>query len=136
MKPNRIRMTRQRKAILKALKETDSHPTADQVYLMVRHQIPNVSLGTVYRNLEILCEEGAIQKLEMGRTQMRFDGRMDLHHHIRCVKCGCIGDIIIEPINLNDTMLASRTNFEITGYQLDFSGICPECKKKSPGMVN
>jgi Fe2+ or Zn2+ uptake regulation protein len=133
---NRIRMTRQRKAILKVLKETDSHPTADQVYMMVRNQIPNVSLGTVYRNLEILCEEGVIQKLEMGRSQMRFDGRMDSHHHIRCVKCGCIGDIIIEPINLNDTMLASRTNFEITGYQLDFSGICPECKKKLPGMVN
>ena len=132
---NKIRMTRQRKAILKVLQETDSHPTADQVYLMVRHQLPNVSLGTVYRNLEILCEVGMIRKLELGRSQMRFDGRMDSHYHIRCLQCGRIGDVMIAPINLSGTMLASDTDFEVTGHRLDFSGICPECKKKSRETV-
>jgi len=66
---------------------------------------------------------------------MRFDGRMDSHYHIRCLQCGRIGDVMIAPINLSGTMLASDTDFEVTGHRLDFSGICPECKKKSRETV-
>ena len=68
------RMTHQRRIILEELRNTRSHPTADEVYEIVRKRIPKISLGTVYRNLELLSESGVIQKLEIGGTQKRFDG--------------------------------------------------------------
>ena len=87
-----LRMTRQRKVILEELRKVDTHPSADEVYEMVRKRIPRISLGTVYRNLEILSERGDIQKLELGCTLKRFDGVPENHYHIRCVDCGRVVD--------------------------------------------
>jgi Fur family ferric uptake transcriptional regulator len=69
-------MTRQRKVILEELRNVDTHPSADEIYEMVRKRLPHISLGTVYRNLEILSETGAIQKLELGCAQKKFDGKV------------------------------------------------------------
>jgi Fe2+ or Zn2+ uptake regulation protein len=124
-------MTRQRKAILKALRQTDSHPTADQVYLTVRTHLPNVSLGTVYRNLEFLSQDGLIRKLEVGGSQRRYDGNINDHCHVRCLHCGRVADIWIEPISLTNTLVESHTDFEVMGHHLDFVGVCPDCQKKS-----
>ena len=77
------RMTRQRRVILEELKKANSHLTADGVYDVVRQQLPRISLGTVYRNLEILSESGVIKKLEFGSSQKLFDGRPENHYHVR-----------------------------------------------------
>ena len=98
--------------------------------------MPRISLGTVYRNLEILSEQGLIQKLDIGGTQKRFDGNATTHYHIRCTKCGRVDDLDL-PTDANIEKEASKvTDFQILRHRLEFSGICPDCKpKKNPQNV-
>ena len=124
--PKDKRLTRQRKVILEALRSVKTHPTADEVYDMVRQELPRISLGTVYRNLEVLSEMGLIQKLEMAGLQKRFDGNPEPHYHIRCLNCGCVRDVDVE-MNL-DMMEKNMSGFLVHGYRLEFFGICPDCQ--------
>ena len=121
-------MTRQRRVILEELKKIETHPTADEVYERARQRLPRISLGTVYRNLEVLSECGLIQKLEVGGTQKRFDGTVGNHHHIRCVRCGSLEDVWLEPLIAIENTLRSRCDYEIIGTRLEFMGVCPQCK--------
>jgi Fe2+ or Zn2+ uptake regulation protein len=126
-KQQNLRMTRQREVILKELRKVDTHPSADEVYEMVRKHLPRISLGTVYRNLEILSECGEIQKLELGCTLKRFDGIAENHYHIRCIECGRVVDA---PADFNVAVrhdLKNATDFKIIGHKLVFIGICPDC---------
>ena len=93
--PN-MRLTTQRQIILEELGKVTSHPTASEVYDMVRKRLPRIGLGTVYRNLELMAESGIILKLEVGGTQKRFDATVESHYHIRCSGCGRVDDIDIE----------------------------------------
>jgi len=124
-------MTRQRGVILEELRKFNSHPTADEVYEMARRRLPRISLGTVYRNLEILSESGMIGKLELGGTQKRFDGNVEKHYHVRCVRCGCIGDVPLEPLTGIENALRRVSDYEIIGSRLEFIGICPGCKEEA-----
>lgn len=124
------RLTRQRAAILKILRNTRSHPTADRIYEAVRQQIPNISKGTVYRNLKILRETGQISELNLSGTVSRFEGRKDNHYHFRCEKCGQVFDLD-EPVNKElDDKIARNTGFTVSYHQLEFRGLCKECKNK------
>ncbi|OGR05167.1 MAG: transcriptional repressor [Deltaproteobacteria bacterium RIFOXYD12_FULL_50_9] len=125
---NRMRMTKQRQIILEELKKVTSHPTADEVYQMVRRRMPKISLGTVYRNLEILAGLGHIQKLSVGGTQKRFDGDISLHSHIRCRDCGRVADLNLKLESHIETEAARFTDFVVLGHHLEFIGICPECQ--------
>ncbi len=87
------RMTRQRMVILDTLRSMVSHPTADEVYEAVRGILPHISLGTVYRNLEVLTEMGLIMRLDIGGGQRRYDGRAERHYHLRCINCERVVDI-------------------------------------------
>jgi len=87
-----LRMTRQRRAILQVVKATECHPTAEEVYRRVWRRLPRIGLATVYRNLERLAEVGALQRLELGRGQMRFESRPEPHAHVRCTRCGGVRD--------------------------------------------
>jgi Fur family ferric uptake transcriptional regulator len=129
-------MTRQRRQILDALRQVNNHPTADEVYEMVRRRIPRISLGTVYRNLEILAELGEIQKLEFGGTAKRFDARQGLHYHIRCTCCDRVDDAPIGPVTHFETELAGVTEYRIIGHRLEFIGLCAACAREmiSPGL--
>jgi Fe2+ or Zn2+ uptake regulation protein len=126
-----LRMTRQRKVILEELRKVNTHPSADEVYEMVRKRLPRISLGTVYRNLEILSESGDIQKLEPGCNLKRFDGNPSKHSHIRCIRCDRIADVPMVPGFEIDLEQVKATNFEITGHRLEFLGVCPQCAGKS-----
>ena len=124
-----LRMTRQRKVILEELRKVDTHPSADEVYEMVRKRLPRISLGTVYRNLEILSESEEIQKLELGCSLKRFDGIAKNHYHIRCIHCDRLADAPADfdvAVNHN---LTNAIDFKIIGYKLEFIGICPDCLK-------
>ena len=123
------RMTRQRQIILEELRTVDSHPSADEVYEMVRKRLPRISLGTVYRNLEILSELGEIQKLELGGDLKRFDRKPNKHYHIRCMNCGRVDDAPIAPLNQVEDELYGTTVFTIIGHRLEFEGLCPRCSK-------
>ena len=124
-----LRMTRQRKVILEELRKVETHPSADEVYEMVRKRLPRISLGTVYRNLEILSESGEIQKIELGCSSKRFDGIAVNHYHIRCIHCDRLIDAPADfdvAVNHN---LKNTIDFKIIGHKLEFIGICPDCLK-------
>jgi Fur family ferric uptake transcriptional regulator len=98
---------------------------------MVRRRLPRISLGTVYRNLEILSKTGVIQKLEPGCTLKRFDGNPHDHYHIRCMQCDRIVDAYFD-IDLNlPPEVCKDNNFEITGHKLEFIGLCSACSESS-----
>ena len=121
--------TKQKEAILKALRSTNSHPAADWIYSEVRKEIPNISLGTVYRNLKILREQGVIMELDLCGTLSRFDAISDNHYHFRCERCGRVFDVD-EPVNTEmDQQVARKTGFEITYHRLEFRGLCNECRE-------
>ena len=121
-------MTRQRKVIIEELRKVDTHPSADEVYEMVRKRLPRISLGTVYRNLEILSAKGEIQKLELGSTLKRFDGIAENHYHIRCLHCDRVIDAPADFDVAVNHDLKNATEYKIMGHILEFIGICPDCQ--------
>ncbi|MGO9569428.1 MAG: Fur family transcriptional regulator [Desulfomonilaceae bacterium] len=130
MSKHSLRMTPQRRIILEELREVHTHPTAGEIYEIVRKRLPRISLGTVYRNLEILSEIGMIQKLEMAGAQKRFDGTVENHYHVRCVRCGRVDDVLVDTIPMVNEALAESSDYEILWHRLEFVGLCPQCKKE------
>jgi Fe2+ or Zn2+ uptake regulation protein len=126
----KYRMTHQREVILEEIRKVNTHPTADEVYEMVRKRLPRISLGTVYRNLEILSTCGLIQKVGPLSSQMRFDGNTETHYHIRCSYCGRVEDAPIESLDDIENAVSSLSDYHIMGHKLEFIGICPECRTK------
>jgi Fur family ferric uptake transcriptional regulator/Fur family peroxide stress response transcriptional regulator len=126
------RNTQQRQIILNIIKSTNTHPTADWIYQKAREYIPNISLGTVYRNIKVLKEEGLIKELSDGKLA-RFDGRIDKHFHFKCISCGNIYDIEADDIKFSDNL--KDKGFLILEYEISMSGICKSCleKKKNKG---
>jgi Fur family ferric uptake transcriptional regulator len=113
--------------VLEEVRKVRTHPTADEVYEMVRLRLLKVSLGTVYRNLDRLSREGLINTIE-GPGQRRYDGELDDHVHLRCTCCGYIGDV--ESASIPMELLNSVVgDFEISTCQVEFLGICGECRK-------
>jgi Fur family peroxide stress response transcriptional regulator len=124
------RETKQREAILLVLRNTRSHPTADQIYDEVRRSIPNVSKGTVYRNLRVLQEDGDITELNLNGTLGRYEVKQERHYHFRCEKCGRVSDIDM-PIHQDlDQEAEQRTGLRISSHQLEFRGLCKECENE------
>jgi Fur family transcriptional regulator, ferric uptake regulator len=129
MQPNtRLRMTTQRQVILDELKKLKSHPTAGELCQIVRRRLPRISLGTVYRNLEILSRQGMIQKLDVGGTEMRFDGTTDNHYHLRCLNCGKVADVEMDVIPGLEHKVDGAAGYEVLAHRLEFMGLCPDCK--------
>lgn len=135
--PQMMRPTRQRSMIMEVLSGTKKHPTAYWIYDKVRKTCPNVSLGTIYRNLNLLKQKGLIRELKYGKNTARYDGNFQPHHHIFCVVCGKLDDIQCS-VHPNLTKRVEQSSgYKIESHQLEFKGICPECLKKveSKGMV-
>ena len=130
----KMRMTKQRRVILDVLRKHNQHPTADMVYELVRRQLPRISLGTVYRNLEILTALGEIQTLELSGSQKRYDGIPQKHYHIRCLNCGRVDDAPVAPLNRLEDDLYESTVYTIMGHRLEFIGLCPECSKDEKAL--
>ncbi len=124
-------MTEQRRVILDELQRLGSHPTADELYESVRKRLPSISLGTVYRNLEMLSEAGMIQKLEISGSQKRFDGVTGNHYHVRCLKCGRVDDIEAGPVVDIDKVVKSVHGYQIVSHRLEFVGVCPRCRTET-----
>ena len=122
------RNTRQRQVILEELQKLTTHPSAATLHEIVRKRLPKVSLGTVYRNLDLLTRTGVIQKLNTSDTETRFDGNTDLHYHVCCARCGRVDDVHDVPVDLVDRGIGELQGFDILGHQLRFIGICPDCR--------
>lgn len=124
------RNTNQRKIIYEIIKSTDIHPTADWIYERAKAYIPNISLGTVYRNLKVLKEEGLIIEINDGR-QSRFDARTDRHYHFKCLKCESIYDIDLDMIHFSmDVKNLEKKGFKVNEVNVELEGICPKCLRE------
>ena len=119
--------SRQRECILKNLQSRRDHPTADMVYESVQVEEPNISLGTVYRNLSFLAENGQVLKISTGIGPDHFDGFTEAHNHFVCRKCGRVLDLdyIADEKIIADA--SKNFNGEIEGYDLQFYGTCEDC---------
>ncbi len=130
--PAQMRMTPSRRAILTELARA-CHPTADEIYRRVRRRLPRVSLGTVYRNLEVLQTSGLIRTLLDARGQRRYDARLDDHCHVRCEECGRVDDVRVLSERPLEESIEDDHGYEIRGHQLSFVGVCPECAPDAKG---
>jgi len=122
-----VRKTKQRGAILRVLRNTDTHPTADWVYQEVRKEMPHVSLGTIYRNLKTLVEMGEVQELCYGSSYTRFDGNPHRHYHFVCNECGKIEDLELDCIDELNKVVAREVSGRVYDHRLEFYGTCAEC---------
>ena len=124
------RKSQQRERILEILKETKSHPTADWIYMRLKEEIPELSLGTVYRNLKVLMEQGLIQKLPFGSTFDRFEAKIAPHYHLVCEKCGVVEDFEMPQYSEINLQAEKMSAFKISRHRIDFFGLCEKCQDK------
>jgi Fur family ferric uptake transcriptional regulator/Fur family peroxide stress response transcriptional regulator len=124
-------MTKQKRIILQILKNTDSHPTADYIYQEARKVLPDISLGTVYRNLRVLREQGEILELSYGSTFSRYDGNPSNHYHFVCTKCGKVQDVDIVLKTKLEEEVREKMGVDVEGHRLEFYGVCNDCKVKN-----
>lgn len=121
------RMTKQKQLILDILRNTSSHPTADWVYEQARKVLPDISLGTVYRNLNVLREEGQIMELNYGSTFRRFDGNPQNHYHFVCEVCGKVYDVDIPVKQQLNREVEDVLGAQVFYHRLEFYGKCQRC---------
>lgn len=121
------RNTRQKEIILEELKGVKTHPTADNLYQKVRRRLPGIGLATVYRNLEKMAKAGTIRRLDFGGSQRRYDGDIESHHHITCIKCGKVDDLSLQRVDDIERVAQENTDYKITGHGFVFFGVCPHC---------
>lgn len=127
----KVKYSKQR-ALLKAVLCADkNHPTADRLYERMREECPNISLGTVYRNLAFLERTGEIARLTTGGGKEHYDGDPRPHYHLHCTACGGVFDVDM-PVNaMLELAAAAVTDADITGHTVLFSGTCKKCLKKA-----
>ena len=129
------RMTRQREVILEELRKTKTHPTADELYSIVRERLPRISLGTVYRNLDFLADSGEIRRLEAAGSTKRFDGDISRHQHVRCIQCGRIGDVM----DMHEAPSVEGMSVEgfssVLSSRIEYDGICSACAGRVRGDI-
>ena|SRR5438067_1474388 len=123
------RYTRQRAAVYDYLRSAHSHPSAEEVYLAVRHTIPNISLATVYKALEALVDSGVVNKLPNTDGPARYDCHCDAHYHLRCLKSGEVRDLptpfdreLLHKIDPKLVESLRAQGFEVTDYRLEILG--------------
>lgn len=129
----RCNQTLQGQAILETLCAVRTHPTADEIYEMVRRRLPRISRGTVYRNLDKLSGKGDILCLTTAGRQRRYDGDVSPHFHMRCEACGAVCDVSVpKPKTLSNYLSRLTRKAGLDGCMLEFSGLCDACRSGHP----
>jgi Fur family peroxide stress response transcriptional regulator len=128
-----LALTRQRRAILRAVLDLDEHPTADRVHAVLRRRRVSVSRATVFRTLEALCQAGAIAKASHRGLGTRYDGRTDLHHHLVCNRCDRVIDISDARLDALPVPDTRRLGFVVSDFQVQLRGTCRQCRKQEEG---
>ena len=126
------KFSRKREALYNALRATTVHPTAEWLCAALRPEYPDLSLGTVYRNLKKFCAEGKARSVGVINGQEHFDANVSPHTHLICRSCGTVRDLF--EINVSDEIAqqaADVSGYQITGVSLRLMGLCPSCRKKT-----
>lgn len=124
-----IKYSRQRESVKACLMARKDHPTAEVIYASIREQYPNISLGTVYRNLNLLEELGEVRKLRCGNGPDHFDGDMAPHYHFLCKECGQVADMPMSHMEEINTLAGRYYPGRIENHETVFYGVCPQCLK-------
>ena len=124
-----LKYSRQREAILQFLMTRKDHPTADVVYANIREEFPNISLGTVYRNLTLLSDRGQLLRLHLGDGVDHFDADTSPHYHFVCERCHAVLDLEMPDIDSIDKLAGEHFAGKIKGPCTHFYGLCPACVK-------
>jgi Fur family ferric uptake transcriptional regulator/Fur family peroxide stress response transcriptional regulator len=123
-----LRLTRQRKVVLDAVRASGGHPAAHEIYQRARRVLPQISLGTVYRTLAVLRDAGVVRELHLREAQGRYEEEGEHHHHVVCTECGHIEDIAASTFEGLTSQARAATEFDIKEHRLEFYGICPRCR--------
>ena len=126
-----LKSTPQRTAIYKALVETTSHPTAEDLFQQVSQDYPMISQNTVYYTLGVLQQAGLIREVNVGHDRARYDGNLSPHHHLICNSCQSIVDVMDKKLNEISFPAGLPAGFKITDYQVEFRGYCKTCRSKT-----
>ena len=126
-----LKFSRQREVIKEYLADTKEHPTADTVYLHVRKTFPRISLGTVYRNLNLLVDMGDAIKITTPDGAVRFDATTTPHYHVLCLACGKVQDLDMSPLDTLNSEAQMCYNGAIHSHSVLFHGLCSQCCKKT-----
>lgn len=126
----KTRNTKQKKVILELLKGTDTHPTADWIYEEARKVLPDISLGTVYRNLRVLTENNVIQELNYGSSYSRYDGNPKEHYHFVCNECQRVFDVPLDVHYELERKVEEATGWKVEMHRLEFYGVCADCQQE------
>lgn len=129
-RPRRRNRTRQRTRLIEVLRESDAHPTAAQLYEALLPEFPQLSLGTVYRNLEVLKAEGKLDEVPTRGPALRYDGNLEPHHHFVCEGCGTIQDIALREPRALRAGLRRKYRLRARGLRVTFYGLCEECSDR------
>jgi Fur family transcriptional regulator, peroxide stress response regulator len=122
-------LTNQRRTVMEVLLERTDHPTADQVYTAVHARIPRISQRTVYRVLDTLVEIGLVRRVHHPGTSVRYDAKIDRHHHLVCLQCNRIVDFDCPALDVVSLPKGKPQGFEIADFSVQFMGTCPDCRK-------
>ena len=125
-----LKVTPQRQCIFRALHDNDAHPTAESVFLQARAEMPTMSLKTVYQTLNDLAAMGEIQQLDLGTGSSRFDPNVGRHHHMVCVRCGKVRDLVADYSGIT-VPAGQRQGFTLGSAEVVFRGLCDECSSSN-----
>ncbi|MCA9500563.1 MAG: transcriptional repressor [Nitrospira sp.] len=131
-----LKTTPQRTAIYDALLRSTAHPTAEDLFVKVAPQFPMMSLNTVYYTLGVLRTSGLIHEVNIGHTRARFDANLTPHHHLICLGCQTIVDVMDPRLNRLTSPFGIPKDFEITGHQVVFRGLCGSCRRHTGRSIN
>lgn len=131
-----LKTTPQRTAIYDALIRSTAHPTAEDLFALVAPQFPMMSLNTVYYTLGVLRTSGLIQEVNIGHERARFDANLSPHHHLICLGCQAIVDVMDPRLNRLTSPVGIPKDFEITSHQVAFRGICGTCRRHPRHSIN
>ena len=123
------RNTVQKKLVLETIQKLKTHLTADEIYAYIHKEYPTISKGTVYRNLNILVEEGLLRRVEISGGADCFDFTLKNHYPIRCIQCKKVYDVDMDELGEINHLIHNAHGFQFLSYDVCFKGICPNCSK-------
>jgi Fur family transcriptional regulator, peroxide stress response regulator len=123
----KTRRSRQRDRILELLRQTSTHPTANWIYGRLRREFPSLSMGTVYRNLGLLVEQGVVNRIDFGSTFDRYEAKISPHHHFICERCGSVTDLEVPVEDTLTRRLRDATGLAVTRHEIRLYGVCEKC---------
>ena len=122
------RNTIQRDLVRQAVFDMKRHVTADEVYEFLKKTHPSIGKGTIYRNLDILVEEGKVRRVDVAKGPVRFDFTLKNHYHAQCIRCGEVSDVDIAEVDGLISQIRNKHGMDFLSYDIAFKGICKQCK--------